>query len=522
MTLPKLTPLPLSTSNPSMVKEYHFNITLAKKTGTNGPRDLYTAYPNDFFEKYCAAYATIIKDDLVVGYDGSRFHESLLKGACEYLRRLGISVSILDKPVTVPEFMFSCYKRQKPGCFFGRSHSPQEYIGMKLVLHNGHLLTLLKELGAKVPSEKAFKKNEIYGFLPRTVAPIIEQEMKEYYTKHPKKIGTKEIINTKEMREQFIDSLKKITPLEKLQGEYIVDCRHSTAGEVWKIIEQETDIQLTLHNDKLDPIAPNRDPREIWPKLTKKYSKKKEAVFNHDGDADRTFLVKTPGIGKENIIENQEEVFTTGIIAAARDRKPEEFILVQERVSLIMLGALKEFTNNVHITAQGEPSFFMGLTELLLKKPTLKTVVGADYTDIYYNKSHPICMKSPFQQAIWLMYWFMEQPSLPDFPAVAHLKTTIPMIDYDYPQRLEKVLGTRQEITNYLESQYQIMYQSMLDGQHFLVKDSDGNKIVISIRPSGTGRYTKVISDVGLGPAKTRKREQISQQINQGIAQLLE
>ncbi|NHJ40808.1 MAG: hypothetical protein FK731_12325, partial [Asgard group archaeon] len=68
MTLPNLIPLKLTTSNPGLVPEYNFNIRLAQVTGTNGPRDLYSAYSVDFFDKYAAAFGKTLESDIVIGY----------------------------------------------------------------------------------------------------------------------------------------------------------------------------------------------------------------------------------------------------------------------------------------------------------------------------------------------------------------------------------------------------------------------------------------------------------------------
>lgn len=328
MKLPQLIPLELSTANPGYVEKYHFNIQLAKFTGTNGPRDLYSAYNNDFFDKYASAYAKELSDTIVIGYDGSQVHESISISAREFMRRAGLNVQYLDEAVTVPEFMYACYRLHQPGCFFGRSHSPQEYIGLKLVLNASNLLELLVKNGATINAPENFNGKEIYGFLPRTLAPIIENKIDNQPMIHPKDMGEREIIESKAIREEFFQSLKKVTPLKKITGEYIVDCRHSVAGEVWNLIKSESKADIILHNDVLNPIAPDRDPREIWDILKEKYYNQKRAVFSHDADADRTFLIKTPGIGYNKIIKNQEQSFATGLIAEGRTNKPEEYILV--------------------------------------------------------------------------------------------------------------------------------------------------------------------------------------------------
>ena len=132
------------------VPEYNFNIKLAQKTGTNGPRDLFSAYNVDFFERYTAAFAKTLENEILIGYDGSRVHQSISVSAREYLRRCGVSIKELDGPVTVPEFMFACYQLKVPGCFFGRSHSPQQYIGLKLVINAKNAFQLLEKNGAEI------------------------------------------------------------------------------------------------------------------------------------------------------------------------------------------------------------------------------------------------------------------------------------------------------------------------------------------------------------------------------------
>ncbi|NHJ48159.1 MAG: hypothetical protein FK733_10265, partial [Asgard group archaeon] len=492
MVLPKLIPLKLTTSNPGLVKEYNFPIRLAQMTGTNGPRDLYSAYNVDFFDKYTTAFAKTLENDVVIGYDGSRIHQSNSTSAKEFLRRCGISVKELDGPVTVPEFMFACYKLGLPGCFFGRSHSPQQYVGLKLVINGQNAIDLLQKNGATFDVPKGVELGKVNGFLPRTLAPIIEDAIGENQMVHPINIGQHEIIDTKDMREEFFKSLKKVVPFSKIEGKYIVDCRHSMAGEVWDLIKTEINAEITLHNNVLNPIAPDRDPREIWDVLIEKYHKVTQAVFDHDADADRTFLIKTPGKGHDKIVENQEKSFTTGLIAEAKVQVPDAYEIVQERISLIMLTSLAKYTDKVYATAQGEPAFFLGVAELLKDNPGFKRISGADYTNIYFNKTHPICMKSPFQQAMWMMYWFTEKEQLPDFPEVNLLKTQIDMLELNYPQRLEKVLNSSENIVKYFEDKFEVQYHATLDGQSMIMRDKKENLFVISIRPSGTGRYTKV------------------------------
>ncbi|MHA1213404.1 MAG: hypothetical protein ACTSSH_13215, partial [Candidatus Heimdallarchaeota archaeon] len=280
MKFPDLIPLPLSTSNPGSVPEYDFQIKLAQKTGTNGPRDLFSAYNVDFFEKYAASFAKTIEQDILIGYDGSRVHQSISISAREYLRRSGISVKELDSPVSVPEFMFACYQLGLPGCFFGRSHSPQQYIGLKLVLviNTQNALDLLTQNNVILDYPKSIDTKKIYGFLPRTLAPVLEENIGKDIMVHPRVIGKAEQISSKDMREEFFKSIKKVIPLNKINGEYIVDCRHSMAGEVWELIKSEINADIILHNNVLNPIAPDRDPREIWDTLIEKYNNQPRAV----------------------------------------------------------------------------------------------------------------------------------------------------------------------------------------------------------------------------------------------------
>ncbi len=521
LKLPNLIPLKLTTSNPGLVPEYNFNIRLAQVTGTNGPRDLYSAYSVDFFDKYAAAFGKTLESDIVIGYDGSRIHQSNSISAREYLRRCGISVKELDGPVTVPEFMFACYKVGLPGCFFGRSHSPQQYVGLKLVINGQNAIDLLNKNGAIFEAPKGAELEKVNGFLPRTLAPVIEDTMGDDQMVHPKDIGKHEPIDTKIMREEFFKSIKKVVPFNKIEGKYIVDCRHSMAGEFWKLVKAEINAEITLHNDVLNPIAPDRDPREIWTDLVEKYHKLPQAVFDHDADADRTFLIKTPGIGLDKIVANQEKSFTTGLLAEAAVKVPDAYEIVQERISLIMLTSLAKYTDKVYATAQGEPAFFLGVAELLKEKPNLKRISGADYTNIYFNKKHPICMKSPYQQALWQMHWFTKQEKLPEFPEVNLLNTQIDMLDLNYPQRLEKVLKSSEAIIKYFNEKFEVLYHATLDGQSMIMKDAKENYFVISIRPSGTGRYTKVISEIGLGKSDEKEREKIVTEVNNAIAKII-
>ncbi|NHK30483.1 MAG: hypothetical protein FK730_03975 [Asgard group archaeon] len=521
MTLPDLIPLKLTTSNPGLVPEYNFNIKLAQKTGTNGPRDLFSAYNVDFFDKYAAAFAKTLENDIVIGYDGSRVHQSNSISAREYLRRSGTSIKELDGPVTVPEFMFACYKLGLPGCFFGRSHSPQQYIGLKLVINGQNVMDLLQKNGATFDVPKGAELEKVNGFLPRTLAPVIEDAIGENQMVHPKDIGKHELIESKVMREEFFKSIKKVVPLNKIKGNYIVDCRHSMAGKFWNLVKSEINAEITLHNDKLNPIAPDRDPREIWDTLVEKYQKMPQAVFDHDADADRTFLIKTPGVGLDKIVANQEKSFALGLIAEAAVKTPDAYEIVQERISLIMLTSLAKYVDKVYATAQGEPAFFLGIAELLKENPNYNSISGADYTNIYFNKSHPICMKSPYQQALWQMHWFTKQENLPSFPEVNLLKTQIDMLNLNYPQRLEKVLKSSDDIIKYFKEKFEIIYHATLDGQSMIMRDNRENLFVISIRPSGTGRYTKVISEIGLGKSDEKERKSIVTDVNKSIAKII-
>lgn len=521
LTLPNLIPLKLTTSNPGLVPEYNFDIRLAQKTGTNGPRDLYSAYTVDFFDKYTAAFSKILENDVVIGYDGSRIHQSNSISAREYLRRCGISVKELDGPITVPEFMFACYKLGLPGCFYGRSHSPQQYIGLKLVINGQNVIDLLQKNGATFDVPKGVELEKINGFLPRTLAPVIEDAIGENQMVHPKDIGQYELIDSKAMREEFFKSIKRVVPLNKIEGDYIVDCRHSMAGEFWNLVKSEIKAEITLHNNVLNPIAPDRDPREIWDTLVEKYHKLPQAVFDHDADADRTFLIKTPGIGLDKIVANQEKSFATGLLAEAAVKVPDAYEIVQERISLIMLTSLAKYVDKVYATAQGEPAFFLGVAELLKKNTNIKRISGADYTNIYFNKIHPICMKSPYQHALWLMHWFTKQENLPEFPEVNLLKTQIDMVELNYPQRLEKVLNSSEDIIKYFKEKFEILYHATLDGQSMIMRDSKENYFVISIRPSGTGRYTKIISEIGLGKSDEKERNEIVTNVNKTIAKII-
>jgi len=519
--LPQLQPLKLTTANPGFVEEYNFQVELARLTGTNGPRDIYEAYTVDFFEKYAAAFATTVEREILLGYDGSRYHQSIAIGAREYLRRCGISVKELDGPVTVPEFMFACSQLELAGCFFGRSHSPQKYLGLKLVINGEVAFELLEKNGAEITPPKNLPLRKLYGFLPRTLAPVIEKAIKENQMVPPTKVGNYEGLSSKDMREKFFQSLKKVTPLKKICGKFIIDCRHSMAGAVWELIKSEVNAEITLHNAILDPTAKDRDPRGIWDKLSAKYEKSPEVVFDHDADADRTFLVKRPGTGRQRILMNQEKAFATGLLAEAKLRKPDAYALVQERINLVMLSSLAPLTGTVYATAQGEPPFFLGVLELLKNKPEIGRISGADYTDIFFGKAHPICMKSPYQQALWTMFWFTEHNDLPSFPETTLLKTQIGMNNLNYPQRLEKVLRASEALLEYFQKNFKMIYYSTIDGQNMMVSDEKGNVFITSIRPSGTGRYSKVISEVGLGPAEEKTRQELLKQLNKAIVKII-
>ncbi|MHA1220848.1 MAG: hypothetical protein ACTSQB_03875, partial [Candidatus Heimdallarchaeota archaeon] len=146
---------------------------------------------------------------------------------------------------------------------------------------------------------------------------------------------------------------------------------------------------------------------------------------------------------------------------------------------------------------------------------------GADYTNIFFNKTHPICMKSPYQQALWMMHWFTNNDKLPEFPEVSVAKTQIDMVDLNYPQRLNKVLSASEEIIKYFKEKFEIIYQATLDGQNLIMRDSSDNLMIASIRPSGTGRYTKVFSEIGLGKSDEKERKKIATQVNKEIEKII-
>ncbi|MHA1557788.1 MAG: hypothetical protein ACTSPM_12745, partial [Candidatus Heimdallarchaeota archaeon] len=90
-----------------------------------------------------------------------------------------------------------------------------------------------------------------------------------------------------------------------------------------------------------------------------------------------------------------------------------------------------------------------------------------------------------------------------------------------YPQRLEKVLRSSKEIMDYLTKEHEVIYRSTLDGQNLIVQDTNENNLVISIRPSGTGRYTKIITEIGLGKADNKERKEIAEIMNKNIAKII-
>ena len=130
-------------------------------------------------------------------------------------------------------------------------------------------------------------------------------------------------------------------------------------------------------------------------------------------------------------------------------------------------------------------------------------------------------MKSPYQQALWMMNWFTKNEKMPEFPEVNVLKTQIDMMNLNYPQRLEKVLNSEYEIREYFKKNFEIVYHSTIDGQNLILKDKDENMIISSIRPSGTGRYTKVITEVGLGKALESGRKELASEINKKIEKII-
>ncbi|MCK5046819.1 MAG: hypothetical protein KAS22_09590, partial [Candidatus Heimdallarchaeota archaeon] len=148
-------------------------------------------------------------------------------------------------------------------------------------------------------------------------------------------------------------------------------------------------------------------------------------------------------------------------------------------------------------------------------------ISGADYTNIFFNKTHPICMKSPFQQALWLMNWFTNNSQLPKYPSVDVVRTQIDMVKFDYPQRLQKVLKSTEEINKYFNEQFQVIYHSSIDGQNLILKDKKENMLIVSIRPSGTGRYTKVFSEIGLGKSTSKERKIIAEEVNKTIEKII-
>ena len=95
------------------------------------------------------------------------------------------------------------------------------------------------------------------------------------------------------------------------------------------------------------------------------------------------------------------------------------------------------------------------------------------------------------------------------------------MLDLNYPQRLEKVLGSSKAIMDFLTKEHEVLYRSTLDGQNLIIRDKNENSLVISIRPSGTGRYSKIITEVGLGKASKDERKAIAEKMNMKIAKII-
>ncbi|MHA1121715.1 MAG: hypothetical protein ACTSPC_02760 [Candidatus Heimdallarchaeota archaeon] len=45
--------------------------------------------------------------------------------------------------------------------------------------------------------------------------------------------------------------------------------------------------------------------------------------------------------------------------------------------------------------------------------------------------------------------------------------------------------------------------------------------LIVSIRPSGTGRYTKVFSEIGLGTSTSKERKTIAEEVNKTIEKII-
>ncbi|MHA1188099.1 MAG: hypothetical protein ACTSSK_14725 [Candidatus Heimdallarchaeota archaeon] len=130
-------------------------------------------------------------------------------------------------------------------------------------------------------------------------------------------------------------------------------------------------------------------------------------------------------------------------------------------------------------------------------------------------------MKSPFQQALWQMHYFDKTPTLPEFPSVNLDKTEVDTLDMNYPQRLEKVLVSSPKLVDYFKKKFKIIYSSDIDGLNYIIEDNKENMLVVSIRPSGTGRYIKIYTEIGLGPSPAKERQQIAKNLNKDLGSIL-
>jgi len=119
------------------------------------------------------------------------------------------------------------------------------------------------------------------------------------------------------------------------------------------------------------------------------------------------------------------------------------------------------------------------------------------------------------------MNWFTNDNQLPKYPSVDVVRTQIDMVKLDYPQRLQKVLNSTEEINKYFNEQFQVVYHSSIDGQNLILKDKKENMLIVSIRPSGTGRYTKVFSEIGLGTSTSKERKTIAEEVNKTIEKII-
>ncbi|MFX0171985.1 MAG: hypothetical protein ACFE9L_08700 [Candidatus Hodarchaeota archaeon] len=491
MPLPEIVPLELSQANPGDLPDRKGMIRLAQYTGTNGPRDLFSSFEPNFFEKYSLAFLKALgQEEIVIGYDGSLYHELISNVVQSKLRISGNHIYHADKPCSVPEFMFLCKQVKRCGLFFGRSHSPRQYIGLKLVISANSLIKLFSKAGWDLDSREREYLEGVYGFLPKSAAPIIEDELNSTYKMvSPQRIGKIEMIDMVQNREEFVSSISSQIPISKIEGDYIIDCRHSMAGLVWELIAPLTQGNIQLTNNKLNPIAEDRDPRTIWDKLSQIYTNNKQGVFSHDADADRIFLIKPPGENVE-IIKSQEKAFALGIMAEYKVNPPEEYIFVQERLNLTILKTLEKLSSKIFATSQGEPPFFIGLIELLLKYPHLSHISGADYTDIFFSRQHPIAMKMPFLQTLWSMYWFTND-DFPLFPISFERQIEISIPSMNYVQRLKFLFERVHGLEKYLTERFQIISRLELDGRWYLLSDINENFSILSLRPSGTTRAIK-------------------------------